>query len=432
MIFSMSANSLTLPPGYVLLTEGRTAPSRRWLFWACLAQIGLLVPQVTGFLQWATRQGMLPVPPVLVVGCMLLINVWLLLPRKPMVSKTSLLIIILCSMRLIDAICHRFGLLDTFAAMLTRVSLTLVFVLASILICGVARQDSVLPLCSAATISILVSSAANLAELAGHIKNSSVPGRAAGFIPDANDSAIAIICMLALLLTLQRNFWFSVVMIGVALAGIMPTLSRSGFLVFTLILATFFVQNLRKHSGKIIAASACFFLLGCLAVAIIGSSSNNRNDVNVQERIRAIFGGDTQKLESSERMKDLNDGVEGAMLRPIFGHGLGAGSGGGHPQQWRPHNQFVSLWIELGIIGAGVYTIILLALLWKACTRPSATLICIIPVIAFLPFSQTLTDTAAYWLVAIMAALLSSVRPIQFSLWRPQSQSSSIPHGLTS
>lgn len=428
----MSTATSILPPGYAFLDQDRQPLSRKWILWACLAHIGLLVPQVTGFLQWGSRQGLMPVPPAVYVGAMSLLNIMLLLPRKPFTSHTSLIVILLCIWRLLDALTQRYGPPDSFAASTTRISVTLGFALLSILISGVAVRDHALPLCSAATVSILVSTGANLAELAGMIKNSSVPGRAAGFIPDANDSAIAIICMLALLLTLQRHFWFSTAMIAIALIGVIPTLSRSGFMILSIVILTFFAQNIRRHSGKILASIGLFIALGIVAVAIISTSSNLRNDVNVQERLGAIFGGNTSKLESSERMKDFNDGLEGAMLRPLFGHGIGSGSGGTLPEQWRPHNQLVSIWIELGLIGAGVYLLIVLIMLWKCLTAPSAALLCSIPVIAFLPFSQTLADTAAYWLLAMVAALRSSSRPVQFKLWRQAPPTLPHPYGLTS
>lgn len=423
----MSTTNFTLPLGYTLLPEGRPAASRGWILWASLAHIGLLVPQVTGLLSWASKQGKLPFPPILYVSFFMVLNLLLLLPRRPVFSSTGFVIVALGVMRLIDVACQRFGSPDHFASTATRLSLTLGFVIMSLLICSSALRKSVVPVCAAAVASILVSLGANLAEMAGYIKNSSVPGRAAGFIPDANDSAIAIICMLALILTLQRHFWFGVIMIAIAFVGIFPTLSRSGFLVFSLMVLSYFTLNFRDHAGKILLSACLFIGIGVLAVAAMSMSTSARNDTNVQERIGAIFGGDTKKMESSERMKDLSDGWGGAMQKPLLGHGTGAGT-----VFWKPHNQLVSIWIDIGITGVVLYLGILLILFYKSCTQPRAALLCSLPVIAFLPFSQTLLDTAAYWLIAILAALQSSQRPIQFRLLRPHPHSPSIPYGLTS
>ena len=423
----MSATSFTLPPGYTLLPEGRPAASRAWILWTCLAHIGLLVPQVTGLLHWSSKQGKLPFPPILCVSFFMVLNVLLLLPRRPVFSTTGLVIAGLGVLRLIDVACQRFGSPDTFASTATRLSLTLGFIILSLLICSAALRRSAIPACAAAVASILVSVGANLAEMAGYLKNSSVLGRAAGFIPDANDSAIAIICMLALILTLQRHFWFGVVMIAISFVGIFPTLSRSGFLVFALMVLAYFALNFREHAGKIILSTCLFMGIGVIAVAAMSMSTSARNDTNVQERIGAIFGGDTKKMESSERMKDLSDGWEGAMQKPFLGHGTGAGT-----FYWKPHNQFVSVWIEIGIVGAAMYLGILLVLIYKTCTQPRSALLCSLPVLAFVPFSQTLIDTPAYWLIAILAALHSCRRPIEFKLFGPQPHSPALSHGLTS
>lgn len=417
----------TLPHGYVLLTGTPRGVSRGWIFSASLAQTGLLVPQITGLLHWASKEGKLPFSPALYVGVMVVLNLLLLLQRRPVFSHTGLAILGLCLLRLLDVICQRFGTPEIFASVATRLSLTCIFAFLSLLISSVTTRLSIIPICTAAITSILVSTGANLAEMAGYLKNSSVPGRAAGFIPDANDSAIAIICMLALLLTLQRYFWLNVALIAVSFAGVFPTLSRSGFLVLALILLVFFALNFREHAGKILLSAGLFIGLGIVATALLGMSNTARNDTNVQERLGAIFGGDTKKMESTERMKDLSDGLDGAMQKPLLGHGTGAGT-----VYWKPHNQIVSLWIDIGLPGAILYIAILLVLLWKACTQPAAALLGALPVIAFFPFSQTLVDTAAYWLIAMIAALRSSSRPLSIQLFHSASPTTHFTYGLAS
>ena len=116
----MSATSFTLPPGYTLLPEGRPTASRAWILWTCLAHIGLLVPQVTGLLHWSSKQGKLPFPPILCVSFFMVLNVLLLLPRRPIFSTTGLVIAGLGVLRLIDVACQRFGSPDTFASTATR------------------------------------------------------------------------------------------------------------------------------------------------------------------------------------------------------------------------------------------------------------------------------------------------------------------------
>lgn len=391
-------------------------PWRGGMLWlVAFVHVMLFVPQFTGFLFWSDhKMHLLPFPPVLWLGFFGALHLMLTIPQQPAFSKFYLALLVLLLVRVLDVGLQRFGGPNNLASYLIRTGMTVGFSIFATTACGASLKAGKQPLIITAIVSIIVSTGANLAEMAGVFQNSSVDGRAAGFIPDANDSAIAIVCMLALLLTLSKHFWLNAVMICIAFIGVFPTFSRSGFLVFALITISFLGLNFKAHAAKIVVFLATFFVLGAGAVTVMTLSPAFRKDANVQDRMNAIFGGDTKKMESSERMKDLSDGIDGALTSPIVGLGTGAGT-----FKYVPHNQFVSLWVDLGLFGALYYTFLLCVLLYKSITQPAAALLCAIPVIAFLPFSQTLVDTGCYWLIAILGALLSSRQPLTLRLLRP-------------
>jgi hypothetical protein len=67
---------------------------------------------------------------------------------------------------------------------------------------------------------------------------------------------------------------------------------------------------------------------------------------DVGSRLQAIYDLDFEKIKSPERAKDLQDGWEAVSRAIMFGHGTGAGT-----NRWQPHNQFVSIWLDIGIFG---------------------------------------------------------------------------------
>ena len=181
-------------------------------------------------------------------------------------------------------------------------------------------------------------------------------------------------------------------------------------------------MNFREHFTKILLAAAGLITLAAGAASLMAAAST---DANTKNRVSAIFGGDVDKMESTERLKDVMDGIHAAMEKPVTGIGTGAGTA-----LWMPHNQFVSTWIDMGIFAAAGYVAILLVLLAGSLRRGGQGLLCVVPLLGFLPFSQMLVDTAAYWLCAFVAAALTSPRPLRFAV-RSGKPSTLTVHGVT-
>jgi O-antigen ligase len=414
---------------FLLYPGQSTAPAeaavtRNWIIMASLAMIALFVPYNTGFIAWAFRNGYFPLRPVIYLVLMCGINLMIHLPKKPAFSLSTLILLALLAYRLIDVILQRWPEPDGGMERAFRMGATLLFAGITSIVCGSCFRTSFVPLIAMAIVSILTSTGANLFETLGYIKNSSVPGRASGFLPDANDSSIAIVCMLALLLSLNKRFWLNMLMICISFGGVMLTYSRSGFLVLALTILAFLALNLRQNFKQIAVSVAASIVIGIGAITYLSFGSSAKKDSNVEDRMSAILGGDLKKMESAERMKDLSDGVEAGKLQPVFGYGTGAGT-----DQWKPHNQLVSTWVDIGLPGVIPYLAVLFLIAARAVLRPQAAMLCAIPVICFLPFSQMLMDTTPYWIVAILGLLRSSPSPVVIRFLRP-STNPSASHAL--
>jgi hypothetical protein len=405
------------------LTLLHAAPATRsGIGMAGWVQIGLFVPFITAFVAWANQQGIFPLRPAIFIAGMTMLCLVLTLMRRPAFPFTVLCILALLLIRVFDAWSQRFEHFLGWQEVTFSMGSSFLLACASAVTCGCLVRGERRPLLWISALSVIICTGANIAETLGILRSSTVEGRTAGFIGDSNDSGIAIVCSLGIFLTLSRKFRHDVMMLAVAAAGIVPTLSRSGLLVYALVAVTWAALNLRAHFTRIMLSSAALIVAALTAVSFIAGSTQ---DKNVRDRISAIFGGDVDKMASNERLKDLTDGVHAAMLRPVTGHGTGAGFGG-----WKPHNQFVSLWLDLGILAAGAYALILLSLLAGALFTRGQGLLCALPVIAFVPFSQMLCDTAAYWLCAFTAAAVTSRRQLYFTLRSPAAPTASPAHGL--
>ncbi len=199
--------------------------------------------------------------------------------------------------------------------------------------------------------------------------------------------------MLGIVLTLSDRFWLNAMIIAIGAVAVGLTLSRSGMLVFLAMLMVWMVMNLRQHFGKIalmIAVSIPLIGIGVAMLTQMASSRSFGTDKNAKERIEAIFGGNTDKMESGERMKDFKDGWEAVGKKPLWGHGTGAGT-----SIWKPHNQIVSLWIDIGIPGVLLYIGGLLVLTIRCFMVKMRGFYCLVPLWLFIPCSQILVEIPA-------------------------------------
>ncbi len=381
--------------------------SARLLLWAGVLLLGLFLSGANACLY---EHGQLPYKPRDFTLGMSLVCLLLVLWNKPSFSPVALGMLLIPALREVDAaLLVRFttqapggqaGMVATLLAVLL-VSTVAVAILATPIGYTVLRR--------AAMGVILLLCGSILYEALGYANYTVIPGRPAGFLTQPNESIIYVCLMLGVVLTLGESFWLNMTMIAIAAAGVGLTLSRSGMVVFALMVLAYVGLNLRQHFTKIILIVLLSIPAGIAGVSFLVSSAESRNfgtDTNAKERVEAIFGGNVDKMESGERMKDLTDGWEAVGEAPLLGHGTGSST-----SRWQPHNQWVGVWLDLGLGGVLYYAVLLVGLTIGCVFAKGRGVYCLIPLWMFSLFSQNLVENAAYWITAaVLACLVTKAR----------------------
>lgn len=135
-------------------------------------------------------------------------------------------------------------------------------------------------------------------------------------------------------------------MLPILLYTMTLTLSRSGILAVAIIYGVVFLKSNKK---------GFFIILGLVGLITFFASLN---DVQ-RDRYLSIFSGDTKSSSTAEgRVSGLWSYWDVAMVKPIFGHGLGSSpeanwNFAGNEQ--RAHNLWLEVLQELGFVGLIIY-----------------------------------------------------------------------------
>jgi hypothetical protein len=343
------------------------------------------------------------------------LSLFLFLFNRPALNPAALLLLLLPAIRVFDAGFlkrHTAGSEDNHSTIVfTFISM---FVIMIVIFAVMSTEHWKSVLLKVAILTILIGTGSILYESSGAAAYSSIPGRYSGFLRQPNDAIIILCLMLSIVLTLQPNFWWNALMIGITTAGVGLTLSRSGFLVLGLLVMTYLAMNLFKNAGKIALVVSLAIPVAGAGITYLEHSASSRNfgtDKNAKERIEAIFGGSTDKMESGERMKDLTDGWEAVTDKPLFGWGTAASS-----TRWMPHNLWVAMWLDLGVGGALLLGIILFGLTFLCILAKGQGVYSLLTLWLLTLFSQNLADMPGYWLPAFMLVNLLVNSRIQFVL----------------
>lgn len=380
--------------------------SRSELFAITLLLVILCVPYFTKMLPWAYGEGLFPVRPVFYQLALGGLTLWRILRHKPDVSLMAMVLLTILLLRAIDTVfLQRFIFPDDqwmrATGMISSVFVTIIFIAAA----GVMHRSSWFPAKIVAFVTVAICAGSVWIELAGWIETTEATGRYSGFMGDPNRACVAMAVMSAVFLTLHRGFWPNIAILVIAAAGMVPTLSRGGFLMLVLLSLTFVVFNFRAHAGRMMVLGMSIAPVLAIAVGVIAakSSEGGQTDQNAKARMEAIFSGDVDKMSSGERLIDLRNGLEAALSRPVLGWGTGAGT-----DLWQPHNQLVTIWLDLGILGLALYLLLLGMIAWKTVSSGLRTLYLAIPLIGYVPLSQALLENFVYFYgVAICSAVAS-------------------------
>jgi len=406
----MPTNSQPIPARSA--TDGEQRPSMLWLCLATAAFVALTVPYATHFIQWANMNGLFPLRPAIYLVLASLGCIAVTVGRRPDFTVTTLLILLFQVCYIFESvILHRYDHPDgRYYPMMTHGALCL-SVLSIAWFLGVTHRLSTVPMQVAAAMIVVICSLSNIAEWFGVHEFSIVMGRAAGFHGDPNNSSIAIVLALAAFLSYSKNLWLSFGLIALSFIAVAITLSRSGIIAEILISGAFLAVSYRRKPAAVLQAMAVTvpIVIAGIVFLISQMSSATLRESDIQDRLGALMGKDSEKMASGERMKDLTDGLHAIREEPVFGHGVGTGT-----EKWQPHNQVVAVWIDGGIVFSGLYLAILGSMALKCVAAGGRGGLCLLAVAIFIPFSQLLHTSLAYWTTCIILINLTSTRFITF------------------
>ncbi len=389
-------------PAFMRAAEKRRERLVQLLIFAALA---LLVPTMTKYLPWADDAGVLPIKPRDYTLLTLAAASVMVLLNKPSICPPAFLMLLVPLLRVLDAtFLQRFtitALGDHSIVVMTLISNFLVTFTTVLLLSAEPwrRVAMWVAVCTS-----LVCAGCVYYEWLGFRTFTRIDGRMAGFPGDPNDPPIIISLMLAVIFTLNPRFWWNVALIAVVTPAIALTLSRSGMAVYSCLLFTYIIGNLRHHFMGMLLIVVIAVPLAVGGVALLAQSSTKIGIVSNKDtvdRLKAIYELDFERLKSPERGKDLQDGWEAAGKEPLWGHGTGAGT-----SVWKPHNQIVSLWIDIGFFGVLLYVGGLLLLTFRCFTLKMRGFYCLVPLWLFIPCSQILTESPHYWFAAAVCCNL--------------------------
>ena len=406
-----------MPHPLPVATDRRWTPKQLLLLGSVLL---LLLPNFTGVLHWAYEHAGSPIKPRDFNLAMAFVTGILALWNQPTLCLPAWGLMTIPLARVLDAAFLQryehlaFGGHSVFVMMLAGYLLSSVMALMAI-----STPKGKLVALWVASSTIILLSLVNIYEWLGFASFTRIPGRMAGWHIDPNHSPIIMCLMAGVLFTWCGRFWFNMAHVGLASVAIAVTMSRSGMAVFAVMVAAYLMVNFRRHWLGLAVAAGLSIPLLAVGVAMLGASNERQGlakNEDTSSRMQAIYELDFEKLKSPERAKDLADGWEAVLQKPLFGHGMGAGD-----IRWAPHNQFVMQWLELGIPGLLHYAGILLAVTVVCALQRFRAVYCLIPIWLFIPCSQILLETPPYWFAFGVAVMALFPKRYALSLRRPAS-----------
>jgi hypothetical protein len=186
---------------------------------------------------------------------------------------------------------------------------------------------------------------------------SNVNGRSSGWLENANVSALAIVLTAPLLIARGLPMFAALAIGALSFLGIYTTLSRGGVILLLSAGMVYLATSLRlRLSGLTLPtmfACAIAFVLFSLV-----RFDRAYSDTNVETRETQITGRSSLDVTSDARYELLISNVGAFLKRPLSGYGWGASL----DDRFQPHNQFLGVAIEFGVVGLLLYFVAIFCL----------------------------------------------------------------------
>jgi O-antigen ligase len=221
-------------------------------------------------------------------------------------------------------------------------------------------------------------------------------GRSAGFYLNPNNSALYIILGFILtvpVVNIKKRLYYSLFV----MVGVFSTFSRAGFVIsflsVTWLIFTGYIKASKLATFYIILSTVVAITLMQVVLAPEGVTVDRYLKKDALIRIRLPVNDESIK----GRLSQLNRGIDLMKESPIYGYGLGATDIGS--TKVSPHNMFVKLGVEQGIIGIILYVTLLLYIFIMG---PAINKLLSLVLFTASWFSHNIYDYPATWISVII------------------------------
>jgi O-antigen ligase len=247
------------------------------------------------------------------------------------------------------------------SAYTTVVSVTMVFVTSSLLF---SRSDLKRTLMAAACVIVFVGVALNLYELLIHSNTWSIaPGRSAGLYVNPNISG-AVLLGYGLFFLSRRTDGLTIadlLLMAVLTIGVFATFSRSSILALLVLLsALVFARMQRGDLLKVFGGIAMVAIAGGVFAAYVLRNVDLSDDAAI--RITSLLTSWGVGDYEQDRMYAIDASMELILKDPL----LGAGAGTMYALPEGPHNMFVAMMLDYGLLGLLLYVVLIVRLVLVA------------------------------------------------------------------
>jgi O-antigen ligase len=184
---------------------------------------------------------------------------------------------------------------------------------------------------------------------------SKVLSRPAGFPENPNQTAATLCMLTALLLNYRRATIGSFALLLIGGVAVMATLSRAGMVLFALIVFAFlssaFILSRDRINVRTLGLVVVTAALAVAGVAQLVASSEAYRTAGAQRRLDIFSGERTFVRVDDPRVQIAEVAISEVELRPIAGHGPAAS----RLRAIAPHNLYLSLWWDYGVVALVTY-----------------------------------------------------------------------------
>jgi O-antigen ligase len=366
--------------------------------WVCTALIGFLSADVV---MGMFNAGLSPLKPILFTLFAVFVIIASSFLNRPRLAPVVFLVLLLPLVRVFDAVVLKRAEF-TYAGQTEMDMMRMIIVLIAIL-AVLATDDGLKIALGAAILSIFLTTGSEIFEMLGFAKFTSIPGRFSGFNGHPNFPPILLCEMLGIAFALCQNFRFNFLLILVAYVGVGLTYGRSGFVVLTLMSGCYILMNARRNLNFLVICVAITVPLAGIGIAVLQSQTQKGiiKNKDTTDRMEAILNLDFDKLKSPERAKDVGDAWEAVMKKPFLGHGTGVSGA-----RWAPHNEYVSIWLELGFLGLLLFVGTFGILILRSILTGGKAGYLVFAMFAYTPAGQGRIETPHFLLAISTAALI--------------------------